>query len=107
MILVIFSRSILFAFSISVHRSNVRKGHIKEIGGEIVLTFKYLFLFGFNKWVPQRTRLIIVDHGPRLIQILLVHSLVVSLPLLLQDTSTVILRDIGSVHVYFLFYYTN
>ncbi len=67
------------------------------------LTFKYLFFLCFNERVPERTRFIVVNHGPWFMQVLFMDPLIVGLPLLLEYSTTVILWEISSVHVYFYF----
>ena len=94
MMLVIFSRRMRFAFSISVHRSTYRTHLFNSI--TLFLTFEYLLLLSLDQGVPERIRLMIVDHGARLQYLHLMHSSVVLLPFLIEDP--VELGE-GSVHM--------
>ena len=51
-----------------------------------MFTFEDLLLLGLDEGVPEGAGLAVVDQGARLMDLLLVESLVVRLPLLVEDS---------------------
>jgi hypothetical protein len=79
MMLVIFSRRRRFAFSISVQRSMTNKSHF-------VVTFKELLFLGFDQWILEAARLMIINERSSFVNLLLMESSVVSLPFFVEHT---------------------